>query len=84
MENTKRSEFDILTDILRVALNGAKKSHIVYRANLNFEVLRKYMQRLEEAGLIVISPEDNLYETTLKGVEFIKQYNELTNFLNNP
>ncbi|MCK5626233.1 hypothetical protein KAI11_05190, partial [Candidatus Bathyarchaeota archaeon] len=42
LNNKRRSDLEISADILKVALHGAKKSHIVYRANLNFEVVKKY------------------------------------------
>jgi predicted transcriptional regulator len=39
-DKKRRSNIEISADILKVALHGAKKSHIVYRANLNFEVVK--------------------------------------------
>ncbi|MHA2313774.1 MAG: winged helix-turn-helix domain-containing protein [Candidatus Hermodarchaeia archaeon] len=47
-DKKRRSNIEISADILKVALHGAKKSHIVYRANLNFEVVKRYLQRLSE------------------------------------
>ncbi|MDD4331849.1 MAG: winged helix-turn-helix domain-containing protein [Methanosarcinaceae archaeon] len=38
----RRSRTDIAVDILRVANNGAKKTHIVYEVNLNFNIAQKY------------------------------------------
>ena len=57
-------------EILRAALDGAKKTHIVYRANLNFEVASKYLDLLQEKGLI--EQQGNIYVTTEKGKEFQK------------
>ena len=39
----KRSSYEISADILKVALRGAKKSHIVYQANLNFSIVKGYL-----------------------------------------
>ncbi|WMW22677.1 winged helix-turn-helix domain-containing protein [Methanolobus mangrovi] len=64
----RRTKSTISVEILRAALEGAKKTHIVYRANLNFEVVNRYLSLLKEKGLI--EQRDNLYITTDKGREF--------------
>ena len=46
----KRSEIEILADILRVAESGARKSHIVYKANLNFKIVEGYLNILRNSG----------------------------------
>ena len=71
----KRSDIEILADILKVANDGAKKSHIVYKANLNFKIVRNYLNILKNSGLIA-GPEgrSNLYQTTEKGVEYINHF----------
>jgi predicted transcriptional regulator len=73
---------EISADILKVALYGAKKSHIVYRANLNFEVVKRYLQYLSEAGLIKFpSFENRLFKTTRKGKEYIQRYENLNTYM---
>ena len=49
----RRSRVEIIAEILRIAKRGAKKTRIVYGANLNFKMLDNYLQRLEKAGLLV-------------------------------
>ena len=71
----RRSQADICADILRVASNGAKKSHIVYKANLNFRIVKGYIQTLIMGGLLA-AEEDKFYSTE-KGNEFLKKYKEL-------
>jgi predicted transcriptional regulator len=44
----RKSRVDIAVDILRVAMNGAKKTHIVYEVNLNFNIAQKYLEMLYE------------------------------------
>lgn len=81
-DKKRRSNIEISADILKVALHGAKKSHIVYRANLNFEVVKRYLQRLSEAGLINFpSLENRLFQTTRKGEEYIQRYENLDNYM---
>jgi len=72
----RRNDLDICADILGVAQNGARKTHIVYQTNLNFNILKKYLDRLIGDDLIE-KTENHHYLTTEKGVEFLKRYREL-------
>ena len=78
----KRSDMEISADILQVALNGAKKSHIVYKANLNFQLARKYLDLLIHSGLIV-GPDNGsrVFLTTDKGIEYIKYFEGFKHFM---
>ena len=61
--------------ILRVAKNGARKTEIVYKANLNFTRIEQYIPLLEKRGFIEeFSP---VYKTTQKGEEFLSSYQKL-------
>jgi predicted transcriptional regulator len=73
----KRNYLDIYVDILRAAMSGAKKTHIVYRANLNFKVVRMYIDRLIDTGMLSPAEDSRDYKTTRRGIEFLDQYNEL-------
>ena len=70
----RRNDIDICADILKVARVGAKKTHLVYKANLNFEIVKKYLSRLSENRLI--SSENGQYITTEEGVKFLDSYQE--------
>ena len=71
----RRSRIDISAEILRVATKGANKTQIVYGTNLNFEVAKKYLEMLQEKGLI--KQDGDLYLTTIKGKEFQELAKEL-------
>jgi predicted transcriptional regulator len=71
----RRSRTDIAVDILRVAINGAKKTHIVYEVNLNFNIAQKYLEMLNEKELI--RQENGLFITTNKGKVFQEIAKEL-------
>ncbi len=77
----RRSNLEIVAEILRTAKKGAKKTRIVYGANLNFKMLNEYLEKLEAAGLIRHS-EDNggLIETTEKGKEYLEWFRGLREF----
>ena len=51
----RRSEVEILCDILEICLGGAAKTSIVYKANLNFTRLNRYMNMLLGMGYISLS-----------------------------
>jgi predicted transcriptional regulator len=63
-----RSKTDIAVDILRVAFNGAKKTHIVYATNINFNVAQNYLEMLTDKELI--RHENGIFMTTDKGKVF--------------
>jgi len=50
VKSLRRNDLDICADILKVAKTGAKKTQIVYQANLNFKIVKKYLQRLIATG----------------------------------
>jgi predicted transcriptional regulator len=77
----KRSNLEISADILRVAIGGARKSHIVYQANLNFSIIKDYIKELTSSGLLQ-SPnhQGKFYTTTEKGIEFINYYEGMKQF----
>jgi len=74
----RRNDLDICADILKVSKTGAKKTHIVYRANLNFKIVKKYLSRLIENDFLNHGPDSGIYVTTGKGSEFLEQYARLT------
>ncbi len=65
----KRDRTGVNADILRVCLSGAKRTQIVYQANLNFKILKIYLARLIFADLL--EPVGKHYYTTSAGKEFI-------------
>ena len=80
--NGKRSDMEIAAAILKVALNGAKKSHIVFKANLNFQLGKKYLTRLINSGLLVGSEDrSRIFSTTEKGTEYLKYFEGFKQFM---
>ncbi len=70
----RRNDLDICADLLKVSQNGAKKTHLVYKANLNFKIVKKYLHRLLENELL--ESENGRYYTTDKGAKYLNQYHE--------
>ena len=83
MAKKRRNNLEITADILRVAKRGAKKTHIVYKANLNFNILHEYLDELADAGLIENDEAGNgTIKTTEKGVQYLNYYHGLKQFMN--
>ncbi|WP_342451822.1 winged helix-turn-helix domain-containing protein [Methanolobus bombayensis] len=71
----RRSRLDITIAILKIAMDGAKKTQIVYGANLNSTIANKYLSTLEEKQLI--EQKGNLFVTTDKGRVYKDMASEL-------
>ncbi len=72
---TRRCKLDIVIEILDVTSSGTTKTKIVYGANLNFVIATKYLDLLQEKGLIRTN--GNRYEITEKGKKFVEKAKEL-------
>ncbi len=73
----RRSSLEIIANILRIARKGARKTRIVYGANLNFKMLGEYLVELESKGLVTCSQNNGgLVTTTEKGKEVLRQFQE--------
>jgi len=79
LQTRRRSDIKMLVEILIVGLKGAKKTEIVYKANLNFKIAKKYLDFLLAKGLLTedsLCGRKKIYRTTEKGKMFIKRYGE--------
>ncbi len=80
-----RGYMEIVYSVLSVSLNGALKTHIMFRCNLNTKQLHTYVDSLLEKGLLekVRSPPSAKveYRTTVKGRKYIETYNTLLQML---
>jgi predicted transcriptional regulator len=53
---------------------GAKKTQIMYKANLSYNLLKKYLADIVEAYLIRFERKAGCYIITLKGKMFLERY----------
>lgn len=79
-----RSRIDIIANILQVANEGVRKTHIMYQCNLSFRQLQAYLDLLVDMGFlesVALKTENqsdsHLFETTRKGKAFIQAYHNL-------
>ena len=59
----RRTSLEIVLEILKLARHGARKTAVVYGANLNFKMLMEYAEKLQKKGFIRING-DGMLETT--------------------
>ena len=71
-----RSKLRIIADILFVASKGAKKTGIMYQANLSYALLNRYLAEVMDAGLVSFVGSGNCYKITRKGQEFLDKFSE--------
>ncbi len=65
----KRGSAELIMAMLVAASAGAKKTHIMFRSNVNPLVLEKYIKFCLNNSLLI--KEGNIYKTTEKGKRFI-------------
>jgi len=69
-----RTRLEIIRDILLITGDkGAKKTHIMYGANLSYRLLTQYLDDASNAGLIACK-EESCYIITEKGEMFLQLY----------
>ncbi|MEM2969249.1 MAG: winged helix-turn-helix domain-containing protein [Candidatus Bathyarchaeia archaeon] len=71
-----RDRLGIIADILRAVSQNAKKTQIMYQANLSYQVLQKYLNEVSEVLLIEFNFQDHCYVLTDKGKAFLEAYKE--------
>ena len=76
MTSKKRTNDLIASEILKICVNGASKTRIVYQANLNFFSAKHYLDRFIERGLLEAIPEGSriVYKTTPKGMDMKERF----------
>ncbi len=66
---------EIICDILELASNGKKASHIAFAANLNYKRFRIYADYLVERGFLEVHEDlrlSKVYKTTERGKKLLE------------
>jgi len=77
----KRTTFDVIADILQNSLYGIGKTTLVFKSNMNFKRIEKYLAFLIAKGFLHHDPNEQ-YTTTEDGKKLIKAIIELKTLLN--
>ncbi len=71
-----RDRLDIIADILNVTSKNAKKTQIMYQANLSYKVLQRYLTDIIDASLVRFECDHQCYLLTGKGQEYLDAYKD--------
>jgi predicted transcriptional regulator len=80
----RRSNIEIIADMLRVGENGAGKTEIMYTANMSYHQIQKYLNYLVNQGFIYKVNVDNTmvaYRVTDSGFKLLKAIDTLMSML---
>jgi predicted transcriptional regulator len=80
----RRSNIEIIADMLRVGENGAGKTEIMYSANMSYSQIQKYLDYLVSQGFITKVDMDNTmvaYQVTDSGLRLLKAIDTLMEML---
>lgn len=74
----KRGKDVIIANILKLCINGAGKTAIVYRVNLNFKTVNPFLELLINNGFIEVEGGPAvIYKTTAKGKELLSELEKI-------
>jgi len=82
--NNRRSNIEVIADMLRVGENGAGKTEIMYGANMSFSQIQKYLGFLMSHGFITKVEVGNpavTYQVTDTGLQLLKSIDGVTEML---
>ena len=76
LDYLKRDKLDILLEILTIAKTPIKKPHILYKANINFYQLKRYLDLLLHLEMLEeINDPHKAYRITEKGRQMLDLFN---------
>jgi len=80
-EDTKRRDrHDIIIEILKTAIEGRIKTHIMYKAKLSYAQLNEYLPTLVQNGFLENTTirskkyQKKVFKTTFKGLRLIENF----------
>lgn len=84
----RRTRIDIISDILTAIQNKGgriKPTHLLYKANLSYQLLSEYLEELQEKKLVgeeIVGKKQAKKEILLteKGYDFLDKYNQMRQF----
>jgi predicted transcriptional regulator len=87
MMNRRRSNIEIIADMLRVGENGAGKTEIMYSANMSYAQIQKYLGFLVSHGFVSKVHVGNpavTYKVTEKGGDLLRNIDGIMEILEFP
>ena len=73
---------DIVADVLELAKIPTNKTTIMFKCVLSYDLLREYLALTQDAGLLKYDPLSRQYQTTDKGLEYLKLFGAISDLVN--
>jgi len=89
-DGRRRDRHDIIVEILKTAMEGRIKTHIMYKAKLSYAQLNNYLPSLvangflENTTVIRKRRHKRVFRTTSKGLRFIENFESMNKLWSNP
>lgn len=89
-ETRRRDRHDIIVEILRTAIEGRIKTHIMYKAKLSYAQLNEYLPSLVANGFLENTTirqkryHKRVFKTTPKGLRLIENFETMNKLWVNP
>ena len=79
----RRGRFEIISEILTLCRTPTQKTHVLYKCNLSYDQLQKYLRFLVENDLLAPFEKEgkSFYKTTKRGENFLEEHQSLVRFL---
>jgi len=77
----KRNGLEIMAEILNFCEKPQNKTKVMYKTNLSWRMLQKYISQLQSLGLLEVHHSLTKYATTQKGLKFVEKWKELAELL---
>ena len=77
--NNRRSEIEIINEILNLAKDGTRKTRILYQTNLSYTQLQVYLSFLLKSNILRMENNNSVktYKTTEKGLAVMENINKV-------
>jgi len=76
-----RPKVQIMAEILELCKEPQFKTHVMYKTNLSWQMLQKYLSHLQSLGFLEIRHSPRKYATTQKGAEFASKWKDVIDLL---
>ena len=73
---------DIVADMLELAKIPTNKTTIMFKCVLSYDLLLEYLALTQDAGLLKYDSLSRQYQTTDKGLEYLKLYGAISELVN--
>ena len=79
-----RGKLEIMAEVVHLSTSSIKKTHIMYKANLSYDQINRYLRELLKLEFIEIAIDDGtpIYRATEKGRLFLHYYNMMRRTMN--